>query len=119
MKICAGSPRRITVQYLLRQVTHVYWFKMIGLQLFFPVRLARGLGTELAASDDRKRNNGRHVRNHLEELVRNIDAGYLQADLQSVAESEEEAGDQDSACAPAPEDDRCEGDEAAPWDILC
>ena len=81
--------------------------------LFAAIGLSIGLGSRLLRTDDGEDDHGGHIGDHLEELVRDGDAGDLKPDLQRIAEAEEQAGQQDAAGTPAAKDHGSQGDEAA------
>ena len=70
--------------------------------LFAAIGLSIGLGSRLLRTDDGEDDHGGHIGDHLEELVRDGDAGDLKPDLQRIAEAEEQAGQQDAARVPTP-----------------
>ena len=86
------------------------------LPLFAAIGLAVCPRTCLLCADEAQHKHRREIRDHLEELIRNGDAGDLQLDLQRVAEAEEQAGKQDPARAPTAKDDSCQRNEAASGD---
>ena len=75
------------------------------LVLFAAVGLTIGFRAALFGADNGQNDDCRDVGDHLEELVRKIERAELQTDLQSVAETEEQAGKQNAGAAPAAEND--------------
>ena len=86
------------------------------LPLFAAVGLSVCPRTCLLCADEAQDKHRREVRDHLEELIRNGDAGDLQLDLQRITEAEEQAGKQNPTRAPPAEDDSRQRDEAAARD---
>ena len=85
--------------------------------LLTPVRLSIGLGTGLLCSDQRQDHDRSNVRDHLEELIRDPEASDLKTDLQSITESEEQAGQQNAARSPASENYRRKCDKSTSRNI--
>ena len=87
-----------------------------GLALFLAVGQTIRLGTSLLGADDSQNHNGGNVGDHLEELIRNTQAADLQTDLQSVTQTEEQAGAHDAGAVPATEDNGSQCDETTAGD---
>ena len=85
--------------------------------LFLSVGLSVCLGAGLFGADNCQNHHGSHIGNHLEELVRQIEGTELKTDLQSVAETEEQAGKQNAGTAPTAENDGGKSDKAAAGNI--
>ena len=66
------------------------------LALFSAVRLAGGLWPHLSPAHNGQGEDGCNIGNHLEELIGDAYAHNLEPDLQSIAESEEQAGQKDA-----------------------
>ena len=84
---------------------------------FLAVRLAAALGTGLFCTDDGQDHDGGHIGDHLEELIRECVVDQLQTDLKSVAETEEQAGDQNASGIPASEDNGGQSNEASAGNV--